>query len=102
MARNARQRRLFQELKAAGGWPALLYETDRTTQGLLQRLLKNRQANVRRSAQMLVLIRSVVRSGTVSVAEAEPIISDLLFDLGDGHRKQGPNGSCTTDPRARR
>lgn len=93
---------LFQELKAAGGWPALLNRTNGSRmQALLGRLLQHGEVRIRRTAQCLLLLQSAANCGVVSGAEAEAIARDL-FDLGNGHRKQGLSGSCTAVPRTRR
>jgi len=97
-----RRQDLLGELNAAGGWPALLSANDgRRMQLLLDGLLQHRNVQIRWAAQSLVLLKSVVKNGSVSTAEAEPIARDL-FDLENGHRKQGPDGSCTAVPRTRR
>lgn len=94
---------LVQDLKAAGGWPALLSESDGSRmQLLLDRLLQHRQVHIRRTAQCLLLLRSAENSGLMSATEAETMARDLLFDIDNPHRKQGPNRSRTTAPQERK
>ena len=96
-----RKRDVLEELNPAG-WLALLSAIDdRRTQLLLDGLLQHRNVHIRWAAQSLVLLKSVVKNGGLSEADAEAIARDL-FDLGNSHRKQGPDGSCKAAPRAPR
>ena len=96
-----RKQDLLEEWNAAR-WPAFLRGIDsRRKQLLFDGLLRHRNVHIRWAAQSLVLLKAAVKNGSLSGAEAEAIARDL-FDLGNGHRKQGPNGSCTAVPRTRR